>query len=57
MLPIILGTDQETGQKVEVNPELFRTHFHLIGATGTGKTTAIHTMLRPLLADGSSKCA
>ena len=57
MLPIILGTDCETKQQVTVEPDLFRTHFHLIGATGTGKTTAIHTMLRPLLADPSPKCA
>ena len=57
MLPVILGTNRETGQKLELNPELFRTHLHLIGATGTGKTTAIHTLLRPLLADGRSQCA
>ena len=29
----------------------FQTHFHLIGGTGKGKTTAIHTMLHPLLRD------
>lgn len=57
MVPIFLGTDCETNQPVDLDPDLFRTNFHLIGATGTGKTTAIHTMLRPLLADPSPKCA
>jgi len=57
MIPIILGCDCETQQQVYLEPDLFRTHFHLIGATGTGKTTAIHTILRPLLADPSPKCS
>jgi len=46
---IPLGRYSDTGKRVLLDPELFRTHFHLIGATGTGKSTALVTMLRPLL--------
>lgn len=49
MLPIPLGGDNETGQKVFADPESFRTHYHLVGATGVGKTTAMHALLRPLM--------
>lgn len=49
MLPITLGTDLESGRKINLEPDIFRTHFHLLGATGAGKTTAVHTMLRPIM--------
>lgn len=49
MIPIPLGTYSDSGKRAYLDPELFRTHFHLIGATGTGKSTALLTMLRPLL--------
>jgi hypothetical protein len=49
MIGIALGTDHETGKTISLDTDLFRTHMHLLGATGSGKTTAIHTMLRPLL--------
>lgn len=48
-MPILLGTDTEANEPVYLDPESFRTHYHLIGATGAGKTTAIHAMLRPLM--------
>ncbi|CAK9076189.1 TraG-D_C domain-containing protein (Fragment) [Durusdinium trenchii] len=35
----------------------FDTHFHLIGGTGKGKTTALHTVLRPLLRDPTDRSA
>ena len=57
MLPIMLGTEQATRQRVCLEPDHFRTHLHLFGATGTGKTTAIKTILRPLLATPRPKCA
>lgn len=49
--PIRLGKNATTGEEVRLSRELFRTHMHLIGATGAGKTSAIHTILRPLLLD------
>lgn len=58
MLPIPLGIDLDAGQRpVVLEPDVFRTHFHLVGATGTGKTNAIHTMLRPLMAEPRKRCA
>ena len=51
MKTIPLGTDRESGQTVRIPKKAFATHFHLIGGTGKGKTTAIHTMLHPLLMD------
>ena len=49
MMRITIGRDQQTGKPISIPSELFRTHFHLLGATGTGKTTAIHTLLHPIL--------
>ncbi len=51
MRQIHLGVHSADGRPVEIPRDAFRTHFHLIGGTGKGKTTAIHTMLQPLLTD------
>ena len=51
MRSILLGHDLKTGQPVRIPNAAFGTHFHLIGGTGKGKTTAIHTMLHPLMLD------
>ena len=40
---------KESGRDVRIPVDAFKTHFHLIGGTGKGKTTAIHTMLHNLL--------
>lgn len=56
MFPITIGTDLDTGNKVVLDPDWFRTHFHLIGATGSGKTVCIHTMLKPILMTPRPKC-
>ena len=57
MNPYYLGKDQKTGRKLYLSPEMFRTHFHLVGATGSGKSTGILTMLRPILMQpGIEKC-
>jgi len=48
---ILLGHDRATGKKLYVPKKSFATHWHLIGGTGKGKTTAIHAMLHPLLLD------
>ncbi|MGE3410191.1 MAG: type IV secretory system conjugative DNA transfer family protein [Pirellulales bacterium] len=44
-----IGKEQGSGEDVRIPVDAFRTHFHLIGGTGKGKTTAIHTMLHALL--------
>lgn len=51
MTSIKLGRDRETGQDVGIPTEAFKTHMHLIGGTGKGKTTALHTILYPLMLD------
>ncbi len=51
MRRIRLGESTASRQPVEIPRDAFRTHFHLIGGTGKGKTTAIHTMLQPLIVD------
>lgn len=50
MRTIQLGTGDD-GQTVRIPKSAFQTHFHLIGGTGKGKTTAIHTLLHQLMMD------
>ena len=57
MRNILLGHDASTGEAVRIPQSAFSTHFHLIGGTGKGKTTAIHTMLQPLLCNPFQKDA
>ncbi len=40
MRSILLGTDRNSRAEVHIPTDAFRTHFHLIGGTGKGKTTA-----------------
>lgn len=49
MNDVFLGKNVESGGDVYLPWESFKTHYHLIGGTGKGKTTAIHTMLQPML--------
>jgi hypothetical protein len=55
MRSILLGTDAENGADVRIPESAFATHFHLIGGTGKGKTTALHTMLQPLMSNPFEK--
>jgi hypothetical protein len=56
-MPLELGRYLDDGTEASINPDLLRTHLHLIGATGTGKTSAIHMILRQLmLMTGDDKC-
>ena len=58
MRSILLGHEIHTGEAVRIPKDAFSTHFHLIGGTGKGKTTAIHTILRPLLRNPAERpCA
>ncbi len=51
MKSILLGHDRGTKARIEIPTKAFQTHLHLIGGTGKGKTTALHTILQPLLLD------
>lgn len=55
MRSILIGTDAATGADVRIPETAFATHFHLIGGTGKGKTTALHTMLQPLMTNPFEK--
>ncbi len=46
-----LGNIASTGKQFYLPRSSFETHWHLIGATGKGKTTAIHRMLHEILLD------
>ena len=46
-----LGQNRDTRKKVVIPKQSYQTHWHLIGGTGKGKTTAIHTLLHQLLID------
>jgi hypothetical protein len=48
-MKIHLGKHNETQDRASIGDDLLRTHMHLVGATGAGKTTAIHTILRQLM--------
>ncbi len=50
MSEIFLGSLMN-GSDFCIPKRAFHTHFHLIGGTGKGKTTAIHTLLHPLMRD------
>lgn len=55
---IRIGVDLDRGNRpVMLDPDFLRTHLHLVGATGAGKTTAIHALLRPLMKDHRRKCS
>lgn len=49
MLPIRIGKDLDTNQNTLIQPEQLRRHTHVVGATGTGKTVALHALLRPIM--------
>lgn len=49
MITIPLGIDRDTNRRIYLDPDMFRTHWHLIGATGSGKSTALLTLLESLL--------
>jgi hypothetical protein len=57
MPEISLGADLDTRERIGFPTHLLRTHLHLIGATGAGKTTAVLTMLRSLIVDPNEQCA
>ena len=51
MSSLLLGSVVGSHKPFRFPLKAFETHLHLIGGTGKGKTTAIHTLLHPLLSD------
>ncbi|MGE3809362.1 MAG: DUF87 domain-containing protein, partial [Gemmataceae bacterium] len=51
MKHLLLGHDPARHTPVRLPKTSFETHWHLIGGTGKGKTTAIHTILHQLMLD------
>lgn len=51
MSSLLLGSIVGSHKPFRFPLKAFETHLHLIGGTGKGKTTAIHTLLHPLLSD------
>src|SRR5208282_3475740 len=49
--PVLLGGDIKTGEFVWLQRELLATHFHVMGAPGTGKTRLLLWLFRALSAD------
>src|SRR5689334_13846816 len=49
MTDVFLGHIAKIGHEFCLPKKAFETHLHLIGGTGKGKTTALHTLLHPLL--------
>lgn len=49
MFPLYLGEDLDTRESVTIEPDLLSRHVHVVGATGVGKTVALHALLRPIL--------
>lgn len=55
MRSFVIGKERASAEAVRVPIDSFTTHWHLIGGTGKGKTTAIHTMLHGLLVNPLEK--
>ena len=49
MSQIILGKHSHTGAEVGFDSDHLARHMHLIGSTGSGKTTALLTIIRQIL--------
>ena len=50
-MKFLLGTDRNTQKKLYVSDTSLRTHLWGMGATGTGKTVAFHSIVRQLMCD------
>ena len=49
MTQIILGQDAVTGREVSFDSDHLARHLHLVGSTGSGKTTCLLTIIRQIL--------
>ena len=53
---ITIGVDQETGETSTLNLDLFKTHLHVLGRTGKGKTRFLALLAQDLLNLGMGGC-
>ena len=53
--PINIGLDLGTNRPMYLDPSTFNTHYQFIGATGTGKTLSIETILQEKFTCGNDK--
>lgn len=51
-----IGTDRDTGVPAFFNLDLFNTHLHVVGRTGTGKTRFLALLARQILELGMGGC-
>ena len=51
-----VGEDRQTGELASLNLELLKTHMHVIGRTGTGKTRFLALLARQLLHQQTGGC-
>lgn len=54
-MPLNIGWNLDSNQPFLIDPQTFNTHYQFIGATGTGKTTAIETLLQEQFTSGNRK--
>ncbi len=57
MYPLFIGQDLDSGKSIELNASGLSRHIQIAGATGAGKTVALHAMLRPLMKEPRHKAA
>lgn len=56
-IDIQFGTDVKMGRRITLPFGKLKQHLHLVGGTGKGKTTAIHTILHALMKHPSHRTA
>jgi Helicase HerA, central domain/TraM recognition site of TraD and TraG len=52
---ILLGTNS-AGRQITISPETLRTHMHVIGATGVGKSFFLEGIIKNLILEGQGVC-
>lgn len=57
LVPVHLGKDLERDEKFYLDPEVLARHAHFVGSTGSGKTVALHAILRPRMMEPRNKSA
>jgi hypothetical protein len=53
---IPIGTNTTTNQPVVISPETLRTHMHVVGATGVGKSFFLEGIIKRLIEQGHGLC-
>ena len=57
MIPIDIGKDLDRGSRLALSLDIFRRHLQCVGSTGSGKTVALHALLRPIMMEPQKKSA